>query len=163
MKNKIKIIILCSLLFLLTGCGWKDVQEEYGDLLKKGITCTYYTDKKDSKNDFYGIEKLELSADYSGFYVNVGEEKKTIIDEKEKYNFIDIKGYQFNFNNDFIKDYLSQYQEKNNCAERLYVVRDNSREVRLENCEGLYYCDSYGLRTEAITTPDGEEKNVIIA
>ena len=32
---------------LLTGCGWKDVQDEYGDLLKKGVTCTYYTDEKD--------------------------------------------------------------------------------------------------------------------
>lgn len=65
MKKVTRIIMLVSVIFLLSGCGWDDVKKEYGTLLELNPTCTY--SGKDPNSE---LTALTFSASTSGISVS---------------------------------------------------------------------------------------------
>jgi len=158
MKVYFKSIILLLILFLLSGCGWSDIQKEYSDLLKEEISCVYGTSEINSKRDFYSIESIEMSVDYNGFYTNFGDGRVVIFDNDGVKNLVSAKNYQFNFSNDFIESYFKKYQEKNACPESISISKENQN-VNIGDCNNEDKCVQYNLKTNTITNKNGIQKN----
>jgi len=158
MKLRLKIIFLLLFLFFVSGCGWSDIQKDYGEILKENISCTYVTAENNSKKDFFGIETIELSVDYDGFYASFGEGKLVVFNKDGVKNYVSANNYQFNFSNEFLKDYFKKYQEKNACPELLSITKDYQK-IKMEACENEDDCSLYNLKTNTITTKNGIKKN----
>lgn len=156
------LLVMIFITFLITGCdGWKDVQDNYGDILNKGVTCTYYSTEKNSEDDYFKIKTLELSADYNGMYVRFNSGNKyTIINVDKTYNTIEAPSSDYlNFSNSFLESYLTKYKDNSKCLESIYISWDvNSHEVRTDDCEGMgYTCSMYTLGTVTVSDQNGED------
>lgn len=165
MKRNLKIITLLLLVFLFSGCGWNDVQNEYKDLLKEGVSCSYTTIQKSTEEDYYKLNSIELSSDYDGLYVDVGNGRNIILNENGINNVVSENNYKFDFNDKFIKEYLNSYKEKNACPEKISITKDKQI-VKLE-CDN---CVTYTLKKSSdnknyialLDSKNSNENNVFI-
>ncbi len=149
---KIFLLVFTMVLFA-TGCGnWSDVQEQYGDLLNKGVSCTY----KNNGEDTLGITSLVLSADYNGAYVSLnGVGKQTLINADGTNNWISFNGHNINFTDNAIMTYLQEYQNLGRCPSDVYILSDSQSGVedfRTSDCVDMGgFCNAYKWKSGSST------------
>ena len=155
MKKKIKFIVLFIFLaFVLSGCGWEDVQKEYGEILKNNVSCSY--NLSTGNTDLYGVKKIEFSADYDGAYINFNSgSKNTIANKNGVKDSVTINGYKLDMSV-FLENLLKSYGENNTCPQMIYIDTYHNRFImdKTTAMENNYL--TYSLGKTTTTNQNGE-------
>ncbi len=151
--KKYQIFILIVICFLLTGCGWEDVQKDYGDLLKKNPSCIYNSDS--SYGNLPGIKTLSFSADYDGFYVGYDEAtRQKAFGTDGASNVISLKDVTVTIDESFAQSFLQEYVNTGNrCPQKVYLSRAYPYGFQMEYDDEHGYLDIFSLNHSVIEKP----------
>ena len=153
MKKKIQLLTLFAFLFLLTGCGYNDVYDEYGYILDD-IDCTYIGTV--NGQDY----TLRFQADENSFFVNVNGAKHDLYNSRGIGN-VQIGEYYVQVYEDDLIDMINYYDEDDGryvCPNNIYISVDTNQTASFKtSCSvGTYVsdCISFSPSSSNATTND---------
>lgn len=124
---KIKLVILLGFIFLLTGCGWDDIVDEYGDILDgDGVTCSYKLVESNS-DVVAGVETISFTANTDGLFVTYnGDQRETLFNGNTPNAQHAVNNGFFLYGDFDIEGFLKHYADSGTCEERFYISTSRS-------------------------------------
>ena len=155
-NNKYVLGTLIALIFVFTpGWKWKDVEKDYGNYLKSGISCEYNLSEQKGPHN---LEFVAFVANESSINIQFNESLEKVFSSKgyepSHYKYFYVPDY---FTNEFLKKYKDN---EGKCPNSIYIDYNDlnfQMNVSQSSLGRSYY--TYSLKPNTIISNDGVKKD----